>query len=208
MIYIYDILLNFKDELYDFYDWNKNDNIIHIRKIPLIKIKEKDLVNIKNNNVKFDEETLNQIKDKTEIFTPKISKKIEYMTLLSDGNYVIGLQIEGKKIKKSSLLIDEELDILEDVNNLDFMNINYKIINKGINNELKTRKQRETEKFIKKGINKIKNDEEKLKYLYYECFDKKEENKEKILHKMLNNINNLDVNKKIYNFLKLIEVYK
>ena len=69
---------------------------------------------------------------------------IEYMTLLSDGNYVIGLQIEGKKIKKSSLLIDEELDILEDVNNLDFMNINYKIINKGINNELKTRKQRET----------------------------------------------------------------
>lgn len=208
MIYIYDILLNFKDELYDFYDWNKNDNIIHIRKIPLIKIKEKDLVNIKNNNVKFDEEILNQIKDKTEIFTPKISKKIEYMTLLSDGNYVIGLQIEGKKIKKSSLLIDEELDILEDVNNLDFMNINYKIINKGINNELKTRKQRETEKFIKKGINKIKNDEEKLKYLYYECFDKKEENKEKILHKMLNNINNLDVNKKIYNFLKLIEVYK
>ncbi len=208
MIYIYDILLNFKDELYDFYDWNKNDNIIHIRKIPLIKIKEKDLVNIKNNNVKFDEETLNQIKDKAEIFTPKISKKIEYMTLLSDGNYVIGLQIEGKKIKKSSLLIDEELDILEDVNNLDFMNINYKIINKGINNELKTRKQRETEKFIKKGINKIKNDEEKLKYLYYECFDKKEENKEKILHKMLNNINNLDVNKKIYNFLKLIEVYK
>ncbi len=208
MIYIYDILLNFKDELYDFYDWNKNDNIIHIRKIPLIKIKEKDLVNIKNNNVKFDEETLNQIKDKTEIFTPKISKKIEYITLLSDGNYVIGLQIEGKKIKKSSLLIDEELDILEDVNNLDFMNINYKIINKGINNELKTRKQRETEKFIKKGINKIKNDEEKLKYLYYECFDKKEENKEKILHKMLNNINNLDVNKKIYNFLKLIEVYK
>lgn len=208
MIYIYDILLNFKDELYDFYDWNKNDNIIHIRKIPLIKIKEKDLVNIKNNNVKFDEETLNQIKDKTEIFTPKISKKIEYMTLLSDGNYVIGLQIEGKKIKKSSLLIDEELDILEDVNNLDFMNINYKIINKGISNELKTRKQRETEKFIKKGINKIKNDEEKLKYLYYECFDKKEENKEKILHKMLNNINNLDVNKKIYNFLKLIEVYK
>ena len=208
MIYIYDILLNFKDELYDFYDWNKNDNIIHIRKIPLIKIKEKDLANIKNNNVKFDEETLNQIKDKTEIFTPKISKKIEYMTLLSDGNYVIGLQIEGKKIKKSSLLIDEELDILEDVNNLDFMNINYKIINKGINNELKTRKQRETEKFIKKGINKIKNDEEKLKYLYYECFDKKEENKEKILHKMLNNINNLDVNKKIYNFLKLIEVYK
>ena len=38
MTYIYDILLNFKDELIEFYDWNKNDNIIHIRKIPLLKI--------------------------------------------------------------------------------------------------------------------------------------------------------------------------
>jgi len=33
MTYIYDILLNFKDDLYEFYDWNKTDNIIHIRKI-------------------------------------------------------------------------------------------------------------------------------------------------------------------------------
>ena len=34
MNYIYDILLNFKNKLYDFYDWNINDDITHIRKIP------------------------------------------------------------------------------------------------------------------------------------------------------------------------------
>ena len=38
MNYIYDILLNFNDMLYDFYDWNVKDNILHIRKIPLIQI--------------------------------------------------------------------------------------------------------------------------------------------------------------------------
>ena len=44
MTYIYDILLNFKEELIEFYDWNKNDNIIHIRKIPLLKISNGHLV--------------------------------------------------------------------------------------------------------------------------------------------------------------------
>ena len=36
MNYIYDILINFNENLYDFYDWNLNDQIDHIRKIPVI----------------------------------------------------------------------------------------------------------------------------------------------------------------------------
>ena len=40
MNYIYDILVNFKETLYDFYEWNKNDNITHIRKIPLFRIND------------------------------------------------------------------------------------------------------------------------------------------------------------------------
>ena len=37
MIYIYDILLNFCDlnELYDFYEWNPNDNIENIKRIKI-----------------------------------------------------------------------------------------------------------------------------------------------------------------------------
>ena len=41
MIFIYDILVNFNDKLYDFYEWSENDLIEHIRKIPLIKVKKK-----------------------------------------------------------------------------------------------------------------------------------------------------------------------
>ena len=37
MKYIYDIVLNFNEEFFEFYDWNLNDEITHIKKIPIIK---------------------------------------------------------------------------------------------------------------------------------------------------------------------------
>ena len=40
MNYIYDIYLNFNNQLYDFFDWNKSDKLIHIKSIPIIKISE------------------------------------------------------------------------------------------------------------------------------------------------------------------------
>ena len=43
MNYVYDILLNFNEIGYYFYDWNGNDNILHIRKIPIFKIDSKTL---------------------------------------------------------------------------------------------------------------------------------------------------------------------
>ena len=48
MNYIYDIILNFQERIYDFYEWNKTDVITHIRKIPVFKISSKDLYNIGN----------------------------------------------------------------------------------------------------------------------------------------------------------------
>lgn len=208
MTYIYDILLNFKEELIEFYDWNKNDNIIHIRKIPLIKIPTKDLYNIKNNNIKIEFDFLEKIKNKTEIFTPKLIKKMEYMFLISDGNSILGIMKQDKKIKKSSLLIDEELDTLEEVKIIDYEHIEYKIIDKEVIDELKTRKQKEIEKFIIKEIEKIKHEEEKLKYIYYDCFNKKEINTEKIIYQIKEGIKDININKKLYNFFKLIEVHK
>lgn len=208
MTYIYDILLNFKDDLYEFYDWNKTDNIIHIRKIPIIKISTEDLWNIKNNNVKFDSKNIEKIKNKTEIFTSKMIKRFDYMFLLSDGNFVMGVMKKDKKIKKSSLLIDEEIDTLEELKYLDYENIEYKIINKNLKYELKTRKQIEEEKFIIKEINKITNEEEKLKYIYYDCFNRKENNIDKILLHIKQNIDNKNIKDKLYRFFKLIEIKK
>ena len=37
MEYVYDIVLNFMDKYYDYYEWKKKDRIINIKKIPLFK---------------------------------------------------------------------------------------------------------------------------------------------------------------------------
>ena len=51
MIYIYDVLGNFNDELIDFYDWLESDYMEHIRKIPMIKVSEKFYIDLVNKNI-------------------------------------------------------------------------------------------------------------------------------------------------------------
>ena len=43
MNYIYDIYLNFNKTYYDFYEWNNNDKVMHIKKIPLFKVSTSNL---------------------------------------------------------------------------------------------------------------------------------------------------------------------
>ena len=38
MNFIYDIVLNFNKDFYNFFEWNKNDNIINVKKIPIFLI--------------------------------------------------------------------------------------------------------------------------------------------------------------------------
>ena len=51
MNYYYDIILNWNENIpYNFYEWNDYDYLELIKKIPLIKIKHKTLVDIWSNN--------------------------------------------------------------------------------------------------------------------------------------------------------------
>lgn len=200
MNYIYDILLNFNDILYDFYDWNINDNILHIRKIPLIQISKKQLNDIKENEVEFDIEFLEKIKNKTEYFVGRNIKILKNACLFTDGMDVIALNIE-KHSKCSSLLIEEELDILEDIRYRK-QEIKYNIIKKRNSLGLKTRKQYEKEKMVLKSLKELKNENNlsKMKYIYYECFNEKENNSEIILKKLYDSINKPDIILKLSDF--------
>ena len=53
MTYIYDILLNFTDDerLLEFFEWEKEDTIEHIKKIPLIRVSTKQLETLINNQI-------------------------------------------------------------------------------------------------------------------------------------------------------------
>ncbi len=209
MSYIYDILLNFNDCLYDFYDWNKNDNISHIKKIPILKISTKKLKEIITNNIVFDNELLEKIKDKTEEYTNHKSKKIEYAFLLSDGISVIGLKITKDNLY-SKLLVDEEVDVLDVVLRLKESVVNYKILSKKENDFYKTRKENELEKKALKELNSIikKNNVLELQYLYYDCFNEKNDNIDKIKETLYNKILSGDITKKVNEFINLKKCIK
>lgn len=203
MNYIYDIMLNFNENLYDFYDWNRNDSILHIRRIPIYKVSSIILYDIKNNVVKFDSDFLAEIKNRTEVFTNKGLKNIDYSFLLTDGLETIAISV-GKKMKYSKLLIDEELECLEVSNKMKEREIHYKIISTKQRNDLKTRREVEMDNYITQKLNEMweEKNEEKLKYLYYECFDEKTDNLDKLKQQFKNNLINQE---KLYNILKLIQ---
>lgn len=212
MNYIYDILVNFNEVLYDFYDWNPNDNIINIRKVPLFKVEHQFLKDLKENALRFEDSFLAKIQGKTEIFSNKDIKRLEYVCLFSDGLEVIAMQLKNNGIKKSKLLVDEEIEVLEVVNRLKEETIPYQILKRSKIAGFKTRKELDMEKMIRSGLKKLveEKDLEKLKYIYYECFNQKEENMNQIVDQFYQSLesNTDSIATKLYEFLKLTQVHK
>ncbi len=212
MNYIYDILLNFHEILYDFYDWNPSDNIINIRKIPLLKISSTQLKEIKENFIHFDSTLLKRIENRTELFSGKDIQYIQYCCLFSDGTEVIAVVIKNNSLKKSRLLVDEELEVLEVVTRLNEEQITYQIVKKEKQIEFKTRKEMDTEKMIRRHLKKLKEENalQQLRYLYYECFNEKEEDLNKIFGKfdyaLEQNID--DIMYKLSQFFQLLHISK
>lgn len=189
MEYIYDIVLNFQDNYYDFYEWQKKDKIINIKKIPIYKINNKDYLNIKNNKVTINKESL-----------PKTNN----MFLLTSGIEIIAILInnKGRILKKSSLIFEESDDILEDKDKIKVINIKYKIDKKNPTN-INSRIEQEKIKFINKFFKNIdkRKDEYLLKYLYYEIYNKEEDID--IIYNKLLALSKNDINK-IYNSIQTL----
>jgi len=170
MTYIYDLVLNFNKDYLEFYEWKKEDNIIYIRKIPIIKINNIQYNEIIKNKIKVTKELLKKIENKT----TTDNGFIKYSLLVTDGNYVIALKFnkDGEVIENSKLLFDEELAVLEEISDLDMSIINYLIISKNSNNIFLTRKEKSIKKILLdeiKMLYQIK-DYEKIDYLYKEVF--------------------------------------
>lgn len=204
MNYVYDILTNFNENFFEFYDWNLNDNIKHIRRIPLIKIESNKLNEIKNNIVRFDQDFLEMIKNRTEFFLGRGVKVLKYACLLTDGMDIFGINI-ADKFKYTSLQIDEELDILESMSFKEY-DLKYQVIGKR-ENILKTRYKIEQEKKIKQKLDSLykENNISKIKYLYYECFNKKENKISDILTILNNSLDDKEILDKLSNFFNLHE---
>ena len=209
MTYVCDILLNFNERFYDFYDWNVRDLIDHMRKIPIFKVSKNVLEDFLNYDIKIEKEFLDKVQDKAEIFWGRKVKNISYAFLLTDCKKVIGFKLKDNQLLISDLLLDEEEVALEMVPLLNETKILYSKKNIFNKQNFKTRKEEDLEKNLKKALIHLEDEQniERLKYIYYECFNQKENEKEKIIKDFEKKLNEdfINFSKKLQYFLKLTE---
>ena len=175
MIYIYDILLNLRqmDEGLEFYEWKEDDLIEHIKKVPLFKVSKSLIEDLFTNKLQLDITILPKIRNKAICYFNGETKQIPYLVLLSDGRkcFAIELDNKGNTLYKSSLLLDEEEEVLEMTEELVEMPIGYKKTKIKNNKDQLTRFEKDNQKFLLRELEKIKDNKEEINYLYEEYFD-------------------------------------
>ena len=208
MSYTYDILVNFNSDYYDFFDWNDNDNIIHIKKLPILKVESTFLFNAKYADIIVEKLFVDKIYNKTDFFKNKKFDNYNYVCALTDGReaFVVRLDSSGRIIGRSSLMIDEENEIIDISDSLEVNNFSSIVNSTYLPVDFKTRKEIQINGFILNELKVIS--DEKLRYLYFDCFNCIEND----INIILNNIkyeitNNFEhVYHKIYDFLKLSSI--
>lgn len=211
MIYVYDIILNWTDEdkVYEFFEWELNDDLEHIKRIPLFKIDSKKFDEMLNYEIEVDTDFLKKIYNLTEIYTSEKVEKITYAALFTDGIRTMAVEFSdsGHSSYRSKMLLDEEQDVVMLSNKL----LDYKLnIIKGRKrnwNNFTTRLESEIRKILTIEINDSykKGNFDKLKYLYFECFGREQGDIDIAYKKLLESINK-EINgnhNKLYEVIKL-----
>ena len=214
MNYIYDITLNLNKKLYEFYEWKEEDNPEFILKIPVYKVDLETFLDIKYNEIIVDKKILDEIEDKTECYSPNSIDIIRYACIFVCDEGIIAIEFDsaGNNYMKSSISVDEENEILDIMNNIKYKVIDYKIKNY-LKKEKKylTRNEEIVQKNMLKRLNNMyKNNENlKLKYIFFEMYNEKIEDINKIYDKLINLLLNSDEkSKKLENVINLVEYRK
>lgn len=203
MNFIYDIVLNFNKDFYNFFEWNKNDNVINVKKIPIFLIDNDTFTSMKYDNVIVSKDFIDLIRDKTYTYT---RSKLGISCLVSNNKEVIAVLFNdnGNLIKRSSLMLDEEEEVLDEIENDSLYKINI-IKRRKVNIENVNRNIKEKKDFLIKYINEEKNDIN-LKYLYYDYFEKDENNIKTIKSDLIKEIKN-NWNKRFDSFYNTVKIF-
>ena len=188
MNYIYDILLNFNDpeNYFEFYEWADDDIFERIKKIPLVRISKEEMSDFLTSKVRVTQSFLDYLKGNT--ISYKNKKDIKYGCLFCDLNKVIAIEFNGKGISigKSTLLLDEEEDIIDETTLLDEERVEYEVIEKYQNNLFLTRDELFKRNYLLKDLEYMNNkkDNDKFNYLYEEIYPKDKLSFEERMHKL------------------------
>lgn len=189
MYYIYDVLLDFNNELYDFYEWYSKDKIENFKKIPIFRISDDDLYNLINYKVNVSKDFLNKIYKKSEGHYGSY----RYASLFTNNKKIFALEFgsDGSIKNYSSLLPDEEDDILMHMKKLNILKLDYKISNIKVNAYNKVRYIDDISTYNKKYLENLYKNKmfDEVNYLYSEVYDDGLKNDIKYKYDKLRNSN-------------------
>ena len=158
MNYIYNIKVNLKNNLINFYEWESNDKITTLKKAKIFVINNYDYNNILKMNIKIRKEFLKNIEldNLTCLFTNAVDI------------VCIKFNIDGTISKISKLDLEEEREILDEINYKVKTKILYSKINKENNYKLTTRREQKIKNKLLEFLISSKDNTELIDYLYYE----------------------------------------
>ncbi len=216
MIYTYDILLNWTNEerLKEFFEWNLEDDLEHIKKIPIIRVSDKFIKDLITSKLKIDTNFLPKIKNKAESYFHNEIDTIDYAAIFTNGKLAIAVELDEDGITsyKSTMLLDEEEEVLDMSEELVLLDIDYEVIKRNKKYSYLTREEEKEKEFLTKELKKIKDkkEEAKINYLYKEFFnddnisyDLKLKTLQNEIEKEYNSFHN-----KLYKLLKLSTIRK
>lgn len=196
MIYIYDLILNWcRSKKYEFFEWKGTDEIEYIKKIPIFKIKKFD--SLFNNDIKVNNEFLNKIHNKSEVYGGKKIDKIEYSCIFCDDtlNKAVAIEFneEGYSLYKSMIYFYDLDDVFSLAKKIDIIDLDFSVVEKNdIVDIYLTRDEVIKKKVLINEIDNSYNDNDidKLKYLYYEMFGTEVDDINIIYKNIINSLNN------------------
>lgn len=158
MNYIYNIKVNLKDNLINFYEWESNDKITTLKKVKIFVINNYDYNNILKMNIKIRKEFLKNIEldNLTCLFTNAVDI------------VCIKFNTDGTISKISKLDLEEEREVLDEINYKVKTKILYSKINKDNNYKLTTRREESIKNKLLDFLISSKDNTELIDYLYYE----------------------------------------
>lgn len=191
---VYDLLLNFQEEAFAFYEWEKEDTIEHIKRIPMVRISSQMLYDMMASTISIDQAFLKKIYRLTEKYD---LQRMDYVCLFTDGNMALAVEFkeDGEEISKSRLLLEDEEEIMKYVSQEEEEKIFYVVLSKKEDPSFFTRKEKRVRHFLTREViySYEKKEYSKLRYLYLEYFNASEKNykkmKEELLHSMDQTLN-------------------
>ena len=205
MHYYYDVLANFDECYLEFYEWEKNDPITMIKKVPFIRISNKDMMDFLTYKIKIKNSWLEKYMGKT---TLKNRKEKPLIILFSSTKTSILLEFDenGKSIYYSKLLIEDENNCNEYAYSMKETPVSYEKLDK-LEIRKDFRKAIEEKKVLKTELKMLEeeNNLEKCQFIYYEWFGSLENDLNKMIKDCKKELEK-DYNLKMHQIAELIKL--